>query len=208
MSAGPPDRPGLVLQERVRGDPRAGLAEGQRTSYGGDKRGPSSLGPGIPCGSPGEIVLKDALGALTNPDRSASWHDRHPPYEAVRLAWDVVRPGWPTPPWPPVTASLSGIIGHDRYLLRPRSAGRSGCPRVAVTIPDRPPDRARVGHGPQIRRHGRAVQCWLSLGPIFQACRPVPAAGHGLGSSVGSRTSRPTTRGRCGPCRRTSLGFR
>jgi hypothetical protein len=42
----------------------------------------------------------------------------------------------------------SGIIGHDRYLLRPRSAGRSGCPRVAVTIPDRPPDRARVGHGP------------------------------------------------------------
>jgi len=43
---------------------------------------------------------------------------------------------------------LSGIIGHGRCLLRPRSVGPSDCPRVAVAIPDRPPDRARVGHGP------------------------------------------------------------
>jgi hypothetical protein len=47
----------------------------------------------------------------------------------------------------PPTSSLSGIIGHDRYVLRPRSAGLSVCPRVTVTNPGRPPDRARLGHG-------------------------------------------------------------
>ena len=43
-------------------------------------------------------------------------------------------------------------------MLRPRSAGLSVCPRVAVTIPDRPSDRARVGHDPVIRRSGQVVQ--------------------------------------------------
>ena len=36
----------------------------------------------------------------------------------------------------PPTSSLSGIIGHSRYVLRPRSAGLPVCPRVAVRIPD------------------------------------------------------------------------
>jgi hypothetical protein len=39
--------------------------------------------------------------------------------------------GGPGPP----TSSLSGIIGHWRYVLRLMSAGRSVCPLVAVTIP-------------------------------------------------------------------------
>jgi hypothetical protein len=62
---------------------------------------------------------------------------------------DPVRLGW--------SSSLSGIIVHGRYVLRPRTAGLSVCPRVAVTIPDRPPDRARVGHDPVIRSNGRTV---------------------------------------------------
>src|SRR5215468_10646206 len=58
----------------------------------------------------------------------------------------------------PRTSSLSGITGHGRYVLRPGSVGLSVCPRVTVTIPDRPPDRARVEHDYVIRRHGRTVQ--------------------------------------------------
>jgi hypothetical protein len=50
---------------------------------------------------------------------------------------------------PPIS-SLSGIIGHGHHVLRLWSAGLSVCPRVAVSIPDRPPDRARVGHEPAI----------------------------------------------------------
>jgi hypothetical protein len=67
----------------------------------------------------------------------------------------------------PPASSLSGMIGHRRYVLRPMSAGLSACPRVTVTNPDRPPDRARVGHDHVIRSHGQTVQtcpgvaaCW------------------------------------------------
>jgi len=66
----------------------------------------------------------------------------------------------------PMTTSLSGIIGHGRYVLRPRSAGESVCPRVTVRVPDRPPDRARVGHDHVIR----------SLVQAAQRCPPVAAA--------------------------------
>jgi hypothetical protein len=59
----------------------------------------------------------------------------------------------------PPTSSLSGIIGHGRYVLRPRSVGRSVCPRVAVTIPGRPSDRARVGHD-------AASACGSARGPF------------------------------------------
>lgn len=51
--------------------------------------------------------------------------------------------------------------------------GRQACRSARewpVTIPDRPPDRARVGHDPVIRRHGQVVQncpgvaaCWADV---------------------------------------------
>src|SRR6266480_1550616 len=40
----------------------------------------------------------------------------------------------------------------------PGPAAPSVCPRVVVRIPDRPSDRARVGHDLVIRRHGQVVQ--------------------------------------------------
>ena len=86
----------------------------------------------------------------------------------------------------PKSSSVSGFIGHGRYVLRPRSAGLSVCPRVTVTIHDRPRDRARVGHDPVIRRHWQVVEGWPSSGPMFRTCRPASVAGCGLDSSVGS----------------------
>jgi hypothetical protein len=74
----------------------------------------------------------------------------------------------------PPTSSLSRIIGHGRHLLRPRSAGRSVCPRVAVTIPDRPPHRARGGHDPCDLRITRVFRC-ITRG--FKACTSFMFAG-------------------------------
>jgi hypothetical protein len=58
----------------------------------------------------------------------------------------------------PSASSLSGCFSDQRHLLEPGSAGLSVCPRVTVTVPERPPDRARGGHDPLIRRSGRVVQ--------------------------------------------------
>jgi hypothetical protein len=43
-------------------------------------------------------------------------------------------------------------------VLRSRSAGLPVCPRVTVTVPDRPSHRARSGHDPVIRSPGQVVQ--------------------------------------------------
>jgi hypothetical protein len=51
----------------------------------------------------------------------------------------------------PSASSLSGCFSDQRHLLEPGSAGLSVCPRVTVTVPERPPDRARGGHDPLIR---------------------------------------------------------
>ena len=59
---------------------------------------------------------------------TSTWNRSHDGCEAV--TW--VGLGGLEPP----TSSLSGIIGHSRYVLRPRSAGLPVCPRVAVRIPD------------------------------------------------------------------------
>jgi len=59
-------------------------------------------------------------------------------------------------------------------VLRPRPAGLSVCPRVAVVIPDRPPDRARVGHDPAIRGEGRIVRTYPKPAVFLGRClRPV-----------------------------------
>jgi hypothetical protein len=85
----------------------------------------------------------------------------------------------------PRTSSLSGIIGHGCYVLRPRSAGLSVCPPVTVTNPDRPPDRARVGHGlcgqPGLTgsgrhrysygRFGRATHTSTCMPPMLRLCQ-------------------------------------
>lgn len=45
-----------------------------------------------------------------------------------------------------LTSSLSGLFRDTQGLLFRRQVGLSGCPRVTVTVPGRPPDRARGGH--------------------------------------------------------------
>ena len=49
--------------------------------------------------------------------------------------------------------SDQGCFSDQRHVRQPRSAGLPICPRVTVTDPGRPPDRARGGHGPvRLRR--------------------------------------------------------
>jgi hypothetical protein len=50
-----------------------------------------------------------------------------------------------------------GSFSHQRHLLEPRLAGLSVCPRVTVTVPDGPSDRARSGHAH--RSGSRCVHC-------------------------------------------------
>jgi hypothetical protein len=45
-----------------------------------------------------------------------------------------------------LTSSLSGLFRDTQGLLFRRQVGLSGCPRVTVTVPGRPPERARGGH--------------------------------------------------------------
>jgi hypothetical protein len=47
-----------------------------------------------------------------------------------------------------------GCFSARRHVLQSRSADLPDYPRVTVTVPNRPPDRARGGHGPLIRRNG------------------------------------------------------
>ena len=60
-----------------------------------------------------------------------------------------------------------GCFSDQRHLLQPRSAGLPDCPRLTVMAPGGPPDRARGGHDPQIRR-------FLYLHPaLFRSVRDV-----------------------------------
>ena len=76
-----------------------------------------------------------------------------------RACWTLARLRWVgLDGLEPSTSSLSGMLGHGRYVLRSRSAGLPVCPRVTVTVPGRPSHRARSGHDPVIRSYGRTVQ--------------------------------------------------
>jgi hypothetical protein len=93
-------------------------------------------------------------------------------------------------------SSLSGMLGHGRYVLRSRSAGLPVCPRVTVTVPDRPSHRARRGHDPVTRRSRRPV--WpvrhkphpqvgaTQLSDPVLTLVPPTLRGDNVGSSVGS----------------------
>jgi len=108
------------------------------------------------CRQPALRGPKDcALRRATYPNRRGRRRERRHETSLAQCAGcpDRVR-AW-------VSESLSGIISSGRDVLGPRSAGLPGCPRVTATVPDRPPDRARVGHCGHdlvIRSSGQAVR--------------------------------------------------
>ncbi len=70
--------------------------------------------------------------------------------EAVRseLAFGLTMPSLRSE----LASSLSGLFQRSARVPQTRSAGLLVCPRVTVTVPGRPPDRARGGHDPLIHR--------------------------------------------------------
>jgi hypothetical protein len=62
--------------------------------------------------------------------------------------------GWPSL----VTSSVSGLLRDSAHVRQSRSRGSRCCPGVTVMTLGLPPDRARGGHDPLIRRSGQVVQ--------------------------------------------------
>jgi hypothetical protein len=104
---------------------------------------------------------------------------------------DPVRLGW--------SSSLSGIIVHGRYVLRPRTAGLSVCPRVAVTIPCTAPFGC---DGYFDRRQGSAGSPPMAQSQNHRACHKLNQAGQDHGTS---RRDRRPVRGR--PVRGITVGY-
>lgn len=71
-----------------------------------------------------------------------------------------------------------------------------------MTILGRPPDRARGGHDPQIRRNGQTVHGRLLLAMtsgVFHSCRQSSSVIRCVGSSIGSSLAAWPHLGRCSP---------
>ena len=71
--------------------------------------------------TPGLLICRYLSGVQCRPDRSASWHDRHPPVRIRRPGAGNSSPGW-LPRWLPVAGSLSALGRHGRRAMGTRSA--------------------------------------------------------------------------------------
>jgi hypothetical protein len=106
---------------------------------------PPARAPGPSSASSSPSTWVNWATANSHKTRKATCGSHGWPLTWTNFWWSCVDLNHGPPPY-------QGCFSDQRHLLEPSSASLLVCPRVTVTVPERPPDRARGGHDPLIRR--------------------------------------------------------